>query len=201
MSGIEDGLRGCKKITSGFQVRAFPMVRGMVSQRSSSSTSAVWERALPHAEVPQCQCLHGQPAAEPLHRARHQHLHGLLSRLNDQQRRWSAAVEATRLGHGGDPLVAHITRLDSNTLQRGRQALAEALAACPTARVRLPGAGRPRVDKQPPSWHPHGWSVSRRKRPAIRGVHGRGCAVVCTSGVSAWLTWGMPRGRRRSAGG
>ena len=29
----------------------------------------------------------------------------LLSRLDEQQRRWYAALEATRLGHGGDQLV------------------------------------------------------------------------------------------------
>jgi hypothetical protein len=43
----------------------------------------------------------------------------LLSRLDEQQRRWYAAVESNRLGHDGDQLVAHITGVDPQTIQRG----------------------------------------------------------------------------------
>src|SRR3954465_7136548 len=44
----------------------------------------------------------------------------LLSRLDEAQRRWYAAVEATRLGHGGVRLVAQITGLDEKTIRRGQ---------------------------------------------------------------------------------
>ena len=136
---------------------------------------------MPSAEVHRCQCLHCQQEAEHPDRVLHQHMKVLLSRLNAQQRRWYAAVEATRLGHGGDQLVTQITGLDPKTIQRGRQELAESLAECPTDRVRLPGAGRPRVEKKIPSSNPNGWSSSHRKRPAIRWAPGNGCAVVCAS--------------------
>ena len=72
----------------------------------------------------------------------------LLSRLDAQQRRWYAAIEANRLGHGGEQLVAPITGLDPHTIRRGRQELAVSLAERPTDRVRVPGAGRPRAEKR-----------------------------------------------------
>jgi hypothetical protein len=72
----------------------------------------------------------------------------LLSRLDEQQRRWYAAIEANRLGHGGEQLVAQITRLDPHTIRRGRQELAVSLTERPTDRVRVPGAGRPRAEQK-----------------------------------------------------
>jgi hypothetical protein len=91
---------------------------------------------MPSAAVHQGHGRHGQPEAAPPDRMRQRHMHVLRSRLNEQQRRWYAAVEATRRGHRGDRLVAHITGLDPPTIQRGRQALAESLAECPTERWR-----------------------------------------------------------------
>jgi hypothetical protein len=58
------------------------------------------------------------------------------------------AVEANRIGTGGDRLLAQITGLDEKTIQRGRQELAGELAQRPEQRVRLPGAGRPRAEKK-----------------------------------------------------
>ena len=72
----------------------------------------------------------------------------LLSRLDEQQRRWYAAVESHRIGHGGDQLVAQITGLDPQTIQRGRRELTASLAERPTDRVRVPGAGRLRAEKK-----------------------------------------------------
>jgi hypothetical protein len=46
----------------------------------------------------------------------------LLSRLDEQQRRWYVAVESQRVGAGGDRLLAQITGLDEKTIQRGRPA-------------------------------------------------------------------------------
>ena len=74
----------------------------------------------------------------------------LLSRWDDQQRRWYAAVESNRLGHGGDQLVAQVTGRDPHTIQRGRRERAAARAERPTDRVRMPGAGRPRAEKKVP---------------------------------------------------
>lgn len=71
-----------------------------------------------------------------------------LSRLDEQQRRWYVALEAERLGHGGERLLAEITGLDEKTIRRGRDELAAGLADRPSGRVRLPGGGRPPVEKK-----------------------------------------------------
>ena len=72
----------------------------------------------------------------------------LLSRLDEQQRRWFAALEANRLGLGGERVVAEITGMSVKTIHRGQQELAHSLATRPTARVRLVGGGRPRAEKK-----------------------------------------------------
>ena len=72
----------------------------------------------------------------------------LLSRLNEQQRRWVAGREAKRLGHGGLQRVAEITGLHPETIRRGRDELGAGLGDRPTDQVRLPGGGRPRVEKK-----------------------------------------------------
>jgi hypothetical protein len=71
-----------------------------------------------------------------------------MSRLDEQQRRWYAAVEANRHSHKGVELVRQITGLDEKTIRRGQAELAEELDNRPEARVRLPGAGRPMVEKK-----------------------------------------------------
>ncbi len=78
----------------------------------------------------------------------HRQMNVLLSRLDEQQRRWYVAVESNRIGTGGDRLLAHITGLDEKTIQRGRQELANSLVERPAQRVHLPGAGRPRAEKK-----------------------------------------------------
>lgn len=72
----------------------------------------------------------------------------LLSRLDEQQRRWYVAVESTRIGAGGDRLLAQITSLDEKTIQRERKELAGELAERPEQHVRLPCGGRPRAEKR-----------------------------------------------------
>ena len=103
---------------------------------------------MPSAEVHRCPCPHGQQEAPPPDQVLHHHMNVLRSRLDEQQRRWYAAIEANRLGHGGDQLVAQITGLAPPTIRRGRQELAVSLTERPTDRVRVPGAGRPRAEKQ-----------------------------------------------------
>ncbi len=49
----------------------------------------------------------------------HRQINLLISRLDEQQRRWFAAVEATRQGHGGVQRLAEITGLDRHTIARG----------------------------------------------------------------------------------
>ena len=103
---------------------------------------------MPSPEVHRCQCPHGQQEAPHPAPGLPQHRHVWRSRLEEPPRRWDAALEATRRGHGGEPWVAQITGLDPHTIRRGRQELAVSLTERPTDRVRVPGAGRPPVEKK-----------------------------------------------------
>src|SRR5438876_9773083 len=78
----------------------------------------------------------------------HRQMNLLLSRLDEQQRRWYLAVESQRLGHGADRLLFEITGVDEKTIRRGREELAASLAEQPTDRIRQPGGGRPAVEKK-----------------------------------------------------
>ncbi len=71
----------------------------------------------------------------------------LLSRLDEQQRRWYLAVESERFGYGADRILFEITGVDEKTIRRGRRELAASLVDRPVDRVRLPGGGRPRTKK------------------------------------------------------
>ena len=72
----------------------------------------------------------------------------LLSRLDEQQRRWYLAVESQRLGRGADRLLFEITGVDEKTIRRGREELAASLIDQPTDRVRQAGGGRAPVEKK-----------------------------------------------------
>jgi hypothetical protein len=78
----------------------------------------------------------------------HRQINLLLSRLDEQQRRWFAAVEATRHGRGGVQRLAEITGLDRHTIARGQRELASGLADRPTERIRCEGSGRPARERQ-----------------------------------------------------
>ena len=100
--------------------------------------------------VHQCECDICQSSQEHPDKALHHQINLLISRLDEQQRRWYAAVESKRYGHGGIRLVAQITGLDEKTIRRGRQELALDLAERPPDRIRLAGAGRPATEKKTP---------------------------------------------------
>ena len=59
-----------------------------------------------------------------------------LSRLDEQQRRWYAAVESLRVGHGGVKFLSQITGISEKTIRRGRSELEGSLADRPIGRVR-----------------------------------------------------------------
>ena len=98
-----------------------------------------------------CDCLACQSEEYPALRAWHQQMNLFLSRLNEPQRRWYAALESKRLGHGGDRSVARITGLSERTIRRGRSELDGDLAPCPPGRLRQPGGGRPAVEVRDPA--------------------------------------------------
>jgi len=96
--------------------------------------------------VHDCDCADCRADTHP-EREDHRQLNVLLSRLDEQQRRWVAAREALRLGHGGFQRMAEITGLHPETIRRGRDELNDDLRQRPVGQVRLPGGGRPRVEK------------------------------------------------------
>lgn len=96
--------------------------------------------------IHQCQCLECQEGNETI-QAQHEQVNLLMSRLNEQQRRWLAGLEAKRLGHGGIRRIHEVTGLDINTIRRGRRELDSGLDQCPVERVRVSGGGRKRVEK------------------------------------------------------
>ena len=98
--------------------------------------------------IHQCTCAICQRETEAPEKQLHHQINLLMSRLDEQQRRWYAALEAKRYGHGGVKLVKQITGLDEKTLQRGAQELDMDLEGRPRERVRLPGAGRPPAGKK-----------------------------------------------------
>ena len=99
-------------------------------------------------ELYACQCPNCLAAGYHPDKALHHRLNLLLSRLDEQQRRWLAALESLRIGHGGDRLLSAITGLNVETIRRGRRELAGDLKGCPPGRIRRPGAGRPAVGKK-----------------------------------------------------
>jgi hypothetical protein len=99
-------------------------------------------------DVHQCQCPRCRGDGDHPDRLLHRHLNLLLSRLDEQQRRWVVALESERVGRGGDRLLSLVTGLDVETIRRGRRELSAALRDCPPGRIRRPGAGRPALKKK-----------------------------------------------------
>ena len=105
---------------------------------------------MPQQDVYSCRCpVCLGPVPHP-DRELHRRMNLLLSRLDEQQRRWYAAVESAKVGHGGDRAVARINGLHVDTIRRGREELAASLEDRPADQIRLPGGGRPALEKKSP---------------------------------------------------
>lgn len=101
-------------------------------------------------DMHRCQCENcRQPNSHPDKEIHHQ-MNLLLSRLDEQQRCWYVGLEANKLGHGGATKLSKITGMNVDTIRRGRRELDNELSDRPSGRVRLPGAGRPQVEKKSP---------------------------------------------------
>lgn len=100
------------------------------------------------SKVHVCQCQHCQQEADHPDKGLHRQMNLFLSRLDEQQRRWYVALEANRIGHGGALLLSQITGMDEKTIRRGQRELDVSLADRPAERVRLPGNGRPPIEKK-----------------------------------------------------
>lgn len=104
--------------------------------------------------IHQCQCDICQQSESHPDQELHQQMNLLISRLDEQQRRWYAALEAKKIGHGGATLLAKITGLSVETIRRGRYELEDRLADRPHDRVRKPGGGRQSIEKKSLPWKP-----------------------------------------------
>ena len=78
----------------------------------------------------------------------HHQMNVLLSRLDEQQRRWFVALESKKICRGGDKELSEITGMDVETIRRGRLELDEDLVSRPTNRTREAGGGQPAVEKK-----------------------------------------------------
>ena len=95
-----------------------------------------------------CQCANCQSLGDHPDQKLHLQMNLLLSRLDEQQRRWYVAVEANRIGYGGLRLLSQITGLDEKTIQRGQEELGRNFADRPVDQVRFDGGGRQPVEKK-----------------------------------------------------
>lgn len=88
-----------------------------------------------------------KPAYHP-YKQHHHMMNLLLSRLNEQQRRWYVAVEAEKIGHGGTEYMSMVTGINVNTIRKERREMADDLADRPHDRVRVKRGGRKPVKKE-----------------------------------------------------
>ncbi len=95
-----------------------------------------------------CQCKNCQSVEPHPDKEHHRLMNLFLSRLDEQQRRWYAGLEAERMGYGGTERMARITGINVDTIRKGRRELANNLANRPADRVRLPGGGRKPAEKK-----------------------------------------------------
>ncbi len=98
--------------------------------------------------IHQCECDICQQSESHPNQTDHQLMNLFMSRLDEQQRRWCAAIEAKKLGHGGTTLTAKITGLSVETIRRGRYELDDGLVDRPVNQVRKPGGGRKTTEKK-----------------------------------------------------
>lgn len=98
--------------------------------------------------TPECQCATCQKDKESDVWKIHHQMNLLLSRLDEQQRRWYVALESKKIGRGGDKALSEITGMDVETIRRGRHELDEDLDGRPVNRIRKSGGGQPAVEKK-----------------------------------------------------
>ena len=110
---------------------------------------------MPARAMHRCACAHCHQPGEHPDKELHHQMNLFASRLDEQQRRWYVALEAKKMGHGGAERLSQITGLDVETIRRGRRELDSELADRPVDRVRLPGGGRPPVEKRGPESQGH----------------------------------------------
>lgn len=71
-----------------------------------------------------------------------QRMRGFWQTLSEKDRRRFAALEATRLGHGGIEYIAEVLGCSTRTIERGAEELDQLPKDPAAGRVRRPGGGR-----------------------------------------------------------
>ena len=107
---------------------------------------------MPTSPIHVCSCSYCRSRKLSPARTMHRQLNLLVSRLDEAQRRWVVALEATRLGRGGTRHMAMITGMSQQTIRRGRQELTQAASTgqLPVG-IRAPGGGRRLTEEGDPS--------------------------------------------------
>lgn len=98
--------------------------------------------------IHECQCENCQQAETHPEQIIHQQMNLLLSRMDEQQRRWYASIEAKKIGHGGATEISKITGISVETIRRGRNELDANLESRPSDRIRKLGGGRKEIEKK-----------------------------------------------------
>jgi len=95
--------------------------------------------------VVKCTCEICRLGIEHPEQVRHHHINLLMSRLDEQQRRWLAAVLAEHYGLDmrGVCLMNRITGISEKTIRKGLKDLESGLKGMGLEHIRRPGAGRP----------------------------------------------------------
>jgi len=99
--------------------------------------------------VHRCECRTCQAGEDQATITDHADLNLFLSRLNEPQRQWYAALLAQEPPGFSDSELERMTGLDRNTIRRGRHELAPGLSGFPLAGQRRSGGGRPKAEKRP----------------------------------------------------
>ncbi len=104
-------------------------------------------------QIRECQCPACLQSKDHPDWQLHRQMNMLLGILDEQQRRWFAAMESKKIGRGGDTLLSKITGLDVETIRRGRRELDNELVERPINRTRAVGGGRPPLRKKDLAGH------------------------------------------------
>ena len=96
----------------------------------------------------ECECETCQEETSNPEKEEHHLMNVFMSRLDEQERRWYAALEAKKLGHGGIEALSKITGLNANTIRRGQNELSSDLSGRPSDRIRIAGGGRKAIEKK-----------------------------------------------------
>lgn len=94
------------------------------------------------SSIRHCQCAICRSDIDHPDKKLHYQINLIVNELNEQQRRWFVAFEASRIGRGGVSLMSQITGMDEKTIHRGQVELESGLDGRPKDRVRLVGGGR-----------------------------------------------------------